>query len=121
MAMRSRIVPSTAPARACNVGPNHSTDDAHSNPTRASISGYWREIGLWQWRHFPLRSSHDTTGMLSRHAVRRLHCGQVDGGLTSDLSGGRCRMHTLRKVTELRPHHHHTPTCRTSTSIMHLV
>src|SRR5438309_10023431 len=121
MAMPSRMVPSTAPARPCNVGPNHSTEDAHNNPTRPSISGYWREIGWWQWRHFPLRSSHDTTGMLSRHAMRRLHCGHVDGGLTSDWSCGRRRIHTLRKLPKQSPTTPAPTTSSQSAPTLHLV
>src|SRR5712691_4227144 len=119
--MPSRMVPSTAAASACSVGPSHSAADAHINPTSASMIGYCREIRLPQWRHLPLRSSHDSTGMLSRHSMRLWHCGQVEGGLSSDWSCGRRRMHTLRKLPKQSPTNPAPNTSSQSAPTQHLV
>src|SRR4029077_16884686 len=61
------------------------------------MMGYCREIGSPQRRQRPFKSSHETTGMLSRQAMGCLQRGQVDGGLTSDMSAGRRTMHTFKK------------------------
>src|SRR5437899_8793681 len=72
--------------------------------------GYCMEIGLPHERQRPRSTSHETIGILSRHAMRRPQRGQVEGGWKRE----RCflsslasrRMHTLdRKSTRLNSSH----------------
>src|SRR2546422_488253 len=97
----------------------------HRTPTTTSMTGYWMEIGWPHQRHRPRSSSHETTGTLSRHAIRRPQRGQVEGGWNSD----RCflsslasrRMQTLRKLPRQSPSSP-APTSRIgSTATRHLV
>src|SRR2546425_2164774 len=89
------------------------------------MMGYCAEIGCPHQRHRPRSSSHETTGMLSRQAMRRPQRGQVDGGRNSE----RCflsslasrRMQTLRKLPIQSPRSP-APTSRMgSTATRHFV
>src|SRR5213592_400917 len=97
----------------------------HRTATTASMMGYCMEIGCPHERHRPRSTSHETTGMLSRHAIRRPQRGQVEGGWNSE----RCflsslasrRMQTLRKLPIQSPRSP-APTSRIgSTTTRHLV
>src|SRR2546422_2880258 len=103
MAMPSSSVPNNAAATACNVMPYASNEAPNSTPTSASMSGYCLEMGLRHQRHLPRSQSQEKTGMLSRHAIGCLQCGQVERGRSSDSSRGSRRMHTLRKLPTQRP------------------
>src|SRR5438477_494521 len=96
--MPSRIVPNSAAASAWRVIPYRSAAATQMAPTAASTMGYCREIGSPQRRQRPFKSSHETTGMLSRQAMGCLQRGQVEGGFTSDMSTGSRTMHTFRKL-----------------------
>src|SRR6267142_1164384 len=83
------------------------------------------EIGCPHERHRPRSTSHETTGTLSRHAIRRPQRGQVDGGWNSE----RCflsslasrKMQTLRKLPRQSPKSP-APTSRIgSTATRHLI
>src|SRR2546429_820439 len=79
----------------------------HRTATTASMMGYCMEIGCPHERHRPRSTSHETTGTLSRHAIRRPQRGQVEGGWNSE----RCflsslasrRIQTLRKLPTQSP------------------
>src|SRR5467141_534441 len=97
----------------------------HRTPTTTSMMGYWAEIGWPHQRHRPRNSNHETTGTLSRHAIRRPQRGQVEGGWNSE----RCflsslasrRMQTLRKLPRQSPKSP-APTSRIgSTATRHLI
>src|SRR5438552_10860514 len=103
IAIPSRIVPNSAAATACKVGPYARTDAPNSNPTRASMSGYCLEIGLWHQRHLPRSQSHENRGMLSRQAIGCLQFGHVERGVSNDWSRGNRRMQTLRKLPKHKP------------------
>src|SRR5438045_5387732 len=77
--MPSRIVPNSAAASAWRVIPYRSAAATQIAPTAASTMGYCREIGSPQRRQRPRKSSHETTGMLSRQAMGCLQRGQVEG------------------------------------------
>ena len=53
-----------------------------------STAGYRLEIDLPQYLHFPLRISHEITGMLSRLLICVLHSGQNDLGRDTDCPEG---------------------------------
>src|SRR2546426_4644223 len=71
------------------------------------MTGYCSEIGWPQRRHRPRSSSHDTSGMLSRHSMRCPQLGQVDGGWNRERcflsSLARRRMQTFRKLPKQSP------------------
>src|SRR4029077_7913969 len=68
---------------------------------------YCGEMGSPHHRHLPRSTSHDTTGMLSYHAISRWHRGHDDGGRTRDRalgsSFGSLRMQTFRKLPSTSP------------------
>src|SRR5258708_392222 len=103
----SRMVPNAAPASACSDAPYKRKAPSQMSPTSASTMGYCTEIGAPQRRHLPRSSSHDTMGILSRHPMRCLQCGHVDGGWISERClGSSChsrRMQTLRKLPKQSP------------------
>src|SRR2546422_11735932 len=121
MAIPSSSVPNSAAATACNVMPYARNEVPNNTPTSASINGYCLEMGLWHQRHLPRSHSQEKTGMLSRHAIGCLQCGQRERGLTSDWSRGRRRMHTLRKLPKHSPNATAPATITTSTATQHLV
>src|SRR3989442_1255247 len=125
MAMPRRMVPSSAASTKRALGPYASIAATHRTATTASMMGYCAEIGCPHQRHRPRSSSHETTGMLSRQAMRRPQRGQVDGGRNNE----RCflsslasrRMQTLRKLPIQSPRSP-APTSRIgSTATQHLV
>src|SRR6266566_925256 len=87
--------------------------------------GYCMEIGLPHERQRPRSTSHETIGILSRHAMRRPQRGQVEGGWKRE----RCflsslasrRMHTLRKLPRHSPQSPAATTRIGSTATRHLV
>src|SRR2546427_5065753 len=115
------MVPNSAAASARGVTPYNNTAPTQSTATTASMIGYCEAIGSRQWRHRPLSSSHDTTGMLSRQAMGCLQRGQADGGRSSDRSFGSRTMQTLRKLPTQRPTTAAPTTRIGSTTTRHLV
>src|SRR6266550_3968167 len=85
------------------------------------MMGYCREIGSPQRRQRPFNNSHETTGMLSRHAMGCLQRGHVDGGLTSDMSAGSRTMHTFKKLPRQSPRIAAATRSVGSTATRHLV
>src|SRR5438045_7071421 len=72
---------------------------AVNNSTRK----YSAEIRAPQFRHFPPRYTHVSSGTFRYHGIAYLHSGQCDGGDTMlSPSGIRC-MHTLRKLPTIEP------------------
>src|SRR6266550_2738860 len=119
--MPSRIVPNSAAASAWRVTPYRSAAATQIAPTAASMMGYCREIGSPQRRQRPFNNSHETTGMLSRHAMGCLQRGHVDGGLTSDMSAGSRTMHTFKKLPRQSPRIAAATRSVGSTATRHLV
>src|SRR5437763_12517158 len=119
--MPSRIVPNSAAASAWRVIPYRSAAATQMAPTAASTMGYCREIGSPQRRQRPFKSSHETTGMLSRQAMGCLQRGQVEGGFTSDMSTGSRTMHTFRKLPRQSPRIATATSRIGSTATRHLV
>src|SRR2546428_7642299 len=124
MAIPRRIVPNRAAARKRAVGPYASIATIQRTPTTPSMIGYCMEMGWPHPRQRPRSASHDTIGILSRHSMRRLQRGQVDGGWNRE----RCflsslasrRMQTVRKLPKQSPRSA-APTSRIgSTATSHL-
>ena len=76
----------------------------------SSVSGYRTEIRAPQDRHRPRRSSHETTGMLSRDPITAPQRGQADRGSTMERFWGTRSTTTVRKEPNRRPNAANTPT-----------
>lgn len=48
------------------------------------MHGYKNEMGCLQFRHFPYKNNHESTGMLSYHTKMLWQYGQDDRGVTID-------------------------------------
>src|SRR5690348_5996476 len=119
--MPTRMVPRNPACAACTVMPYASAAPSQMAPIRASMTGYWIEIGAPQLRQRPRRASQENTGMLSYQAIRLPHLGQVDGGASSDWSAGSRRMQTFRKLPSTSPNSATTISSTVSTPTQDLV
>src|SRR6266511_3081508 len=119
--MPSRIVPNRAPASAGTDRPYRRSAPAQITPTTSSMIGYWAEIASPQCRQRPLRSSHETRGMLSYQAMGCLQRGQAEGGVRRERSCGSRRMQTLRKLPRQSPRTPPPTSTIGSTTTRHLV